>query len=164
MTCLCCIVFICLCFLYFGLEHDLTLFLIEFRSFQLLIHLVSSPYDVVMPLCILIHWVVFIVIFRDEFSTICQIFIVFVVREGVMVRNPKMDSNLEFGGPNTVEERDRYTRGVCMAKGHALATMCGARGTHGQSSPLVPWATRAPHGDYDVVTSDWLLLPSLEIF
>ena len=63
-----------------------------------------------------------------------------------MVCNPKMDLNSEFGGPNMVEERGRCARGVCMAKGHALATPWGGRVTHGQSSPLVPWATRAPHG------------------
>ena len=151
-------VFDCLCFLCFGLVHDLIWFLFKFRSFRLLILLVLSPYDVVMLLCILIRWVVFIVIFQDEFSTFCQSFIVFIVHEGVTVCNPKMDSNSEFGGPNMVEECGRCAREVCMAKGHALATTCGARGTHGQSRPLVPWSTCAPHRNVM-----WLLLICLKL-
>ena len=59
----------------------------------------------------------FVVVFRDEFSTICQSFVVFIVREGVMIRNPKTDSKSEFGGPNTVEERARCARGAAMAVG-----------------------------------------------
>ena len=49
----------------------------------------------------------FVIVFRDKFSTFYQSFIVFVVREGVTVCNPKTDSNSEFGGPNTAEERER---------------------------------------------------------
>ena len=60
-----------------------------------------------MLLCILIRWVVFVVIFRDEFSTICQSFIVFIVRKGVIICNLKMDLKSEFGCPNTAEERER---------------------------------------------------------
>ena len=129
MACLCCIVFICLCFLCFGLEHGLIWFLIEFRSFRLLIRLVSSPNDVATLLFVLIRWVVFVLIFRDEFSTICQSFIVFVVREGVTIRNPQMDSKSEFGCPNTAEERERCAGGVpwpprveavCHTAQHAL--------------------------------------------
>ena len=64
-----------------------------------------SPNDVAMLLCVLIRWVDFVVVFRYDFSTFLKSFIVVVVREGVMVCNPKTDSNSEFGGPKTVEER-----------------------------------------------------------
>ena len=140
MACLCCIVFICLCFLCFGLEHDLIWFLIEFRSFRLLICSVSSPYDVVMLLYILIRWVVFVVIFWDEFSTVCQSFIVFIMHEGVIVRNPKTDSNSEFGCPNTAEERERCARG-CSAKGQAK----GGHVCHTARAPLWPRVAHAGH-------------------
>ena len=141
MTCLCWIVFICLCFLCFGLEHNLIWFLIEFWSFRLLIHLVSSPNDIATLLFILIRWVVFVVVFRDEFSTICQSFIVFIVREGVTVCNLKTDSNSEFGWPNTVEERTRCARGASWPK----ATTCGPRVPHGPASSLATCGTRWPH-------------------
>ena len=127
IACLCCIVFICLCFLCFGLKNYLIWFLIEFLSFWLLIHLVSSPNDIVMLLCILIRWVVFIVIFRDEFPTFCQRFLVFVMRERFMVRNPK--NGFEFGvrmpvyGWRTREVRE----GACSAKGQARRTTCATQ-------------------------------------
>ena len=60
-----------------------------------------------MLLFVLIRWVVFVVIFRDEVSTICQSFIVFIVREGFMIRNSKTDSKSEFGCSNTAEESER---------------------------------------------------------
>ena len=94
-----------------------------------------------MLLCILIRWVVFVVNFRDEFSTICQSFIVFVMREGVTVRNLKTDSNSEFGWPNTVEERARCARGASWPK----ATTCGPRVPHGPASSLATCGTRWPH-------------------
>ena len=146
MACLCEFVFICLCILYLGLEYVLIWFLIEFRSFRLLIHKVASPNDVATLLCILIRWVDFIVFFREDFSTIFQSFVVVVVREGVMVRNPKTDSKSEFGCPRYGWRTWGSAREASMAKGHALATTCGARGTHGQSTPLVPCGPRAPHG------------------
>ena len=77
-----------------------------------------------MLLFVLISWVVFIVIFWEAFSTFCQSFIVIVVREGVTIRNPKTDSKSEFGGPNTVEERERSTRGAYSTKGQAKESMC----------------------------------------
>ena len=99
MACLCEYVFICLCIFCFGLEHILIWCLIKFRSFRLLIHKVSSPNDVATLLFVLIRWVDFIIIFRDDFSTIFQSFVVVVVREGVMIRNPQMDLKSEFGCP-----------------------------------------------------------------
>ena len=71
MAYLCELMFICFRFIDFRLEHDLLRFLIESRSFQLLIHKVSSPNDVATLLCILIRSVVFVVVFRDELSTFC---------------------------------------------------------------------------------------------
>ena len=97
MACLCEYVFICLCILCFGLEHVLIWCLIEFRSFWLLIQKVSSPNDVAMLLFVLIRWVDFIFIFRDDFSTIFQSCIVFIVHEGVTIWNPKTYSKSEFG-------------------------------------------------------------------
>ena len=141
IACLCCIVFICLCFLCFGLEHGLIWFLIEFRSFRLLIRLISSPNDVVTLLFVLIRWVVFVVIFRDEFSTIYQSFIVFVMHEGVMIRNPKTDSKSEFRCPNTAKERERCARGA------PWPSTCGGRVPHGPACPLVSCGTRTPHGE-----------------
>ena len=52
---MCDIVLICLRFIAFGLEHDLLWFLIESRSFWLLIHLISSPNDVATLLFVLIR-------------------------------------------------------------------------------------------------------------
>ena len=144
MACLCCIVFICLCFLCFGLEHDLIWFLIEFRSFRLLIHLVSSPNDVATLLFVLIRWVVFVIVFRDELSTIFQSFIVVVMREGVTVCNPKTDSNSEFGYPNTAEERERCARrslGQKPSKGWPRVDhVC-----HTARAPLWPRVAHADH-------------------
>ena len=73
--------------------------LIEFRSFRLLIHKVSSPNVLTMPRYVLLRCVDFIDDFRDDFSTVFQSCIVVIVHERVMVRNPKMDSNSEFGRP-----------------------------------------------------------------
>ena len=78
------------------------------------------PNDVAMLLYVLIHWVVFVIIFWDEFSTFCQSIIVSVVFEGVMIHNLKIDSKLDFGGPNTVEEREQSARGSSLANGQAL--------------------------------------------
>ncbi|KAK0579343.1 hypothetical protein LWI29_024864 [Acer saccharum] len=81
----------------FGLEHVLIQCLIEFRSFRLLIHKVSSPNVLTMPLYVLLRCVDFIDDFRDDFSTVFQSCIVVFVCERVTVRNPKTDSNSEFG-------------------------------------------------------------------
>ncbi|KAK0579169.1 hypothetical protein LWI29_022147 [Acer saccharum] len=80
-----------------GLEHVLIQCLIEFRSFRLLIHKVSSPNVLTMPLYVLLRCVDFIDDFRDDFSTVFQSCIVVFVCERVTVRNPKTDSNSEFG-------------------------------------------------------------------
>ena len=52
------------------------------------------------------------------------------MRKRVTVRNPKTDSNSEFGCPNTAEERERCARG-CSAKGQAKGchvwTTCATR-------------------------------------
>ncbi|KAK0605454.1 hypothetical protein LWI29_027051 [Acer saccharum] len=79
------------------LEHVLIQCLIEFRSFRLLIHKVSSPNVLTMPLYVLLRCVDFIDDFRDDFSTVFQSCIVVFVCERVTVRNPKTDSNSEFG-------------------------------------------------------------------
>ena len=68
------------------------------------------------------------------------------MREGVTVRNSKTDSNSKFGCLNTAEERERCVGEASMAEGHGLATPWGGRVTHGQTTPLVPWATCTPHG------------------
>ena len=96
---MCVFVFVCFRILCLGLEHVLIQCLIEFRSFRLLIHKVSSPNKLTMPLFVLIRWVDFIDDFRDDFSTVFQSCIVIVVRERVTVRNPETDSNSEFGRP-----------------------------------------------------------------
>ncbi|KAK0589938.1 hypothetical protein LWI29_020411 [Acer saccharum] len=94
-----------------GLEHVLIQCLIEFRSFRLLIHKVSSPNVLTMPLYVLLRCVDFIDDFRDDFSTVFQSCIVVFVRERVTVRNPKTDSNSEFRrpryGPTNRRERGR---------------------------------------------------------
>ena len=129
MAFICELMFVYLCFMCFGLVLDLIWFLIKSQSFRLLIHLVSSPNDVATLLFVLIRWVVFVVVFQDEFSTICQSFIVFVVREGVIV-HPKMDSNSEFGCPYKAEERERCAREFARPKakqgGHVWTT-CATR-------------------------------------
>ena len=92
--------FVCFRIFVFGLEYALLWFLNEFRSFWLLIHFISSPIDVATLFFVLICWVDFIVIFRDDFSTIFQSCVVFfVMRERVTVCNPKTDLKLEFGCP-----------------------------------------------------------------
>ena len=75
----------------------------------------------------------FVVVFRDEFSTFCQSFIVIVVQEGVTVCNPKTDSNSEFGCPNTAEERERLL-GQKPSKGWPRVDHVCHTGT-GQSPP-----------------------------
>ncbi|KAK0588359.1 hypothetical protein LWI29_038567 [Acer saccharum] len=110
----------CASSVYEGLEHVLIQCLIEFRSFRLLIHKVSSPNVLTMPLYVLLRCVDFIDDFRDDFSTVFQSCIVVFVRERVMVCNPKMDSNSEFG-------RSRYGP--------------TNRGCAGEDSPA-----RGPHG------------------
>ncbi|KAK1554065.1 hypothetical protein Q3G72_007356 [Acer saccharum] len=93
----CVFVFVCFRILCLGLEHVLIQCLIEFRLFRLLIHKVSSPNVLTMPLYVLLRCVDFIDDFRDDFSTVFQSCIVVFVRERVTIRNPKMDSNSEFG-------------------------------------------------------------------
>ena len=144
MAFICELLFVCLYYLCFGLVYGLNWFLIEFRSFRLLIRLVSSPNDVATLVFVLIRWVVFVVIFWDEFSTFCQSFIVFVVREGVMIRNQKTDLKSEFGGPNTVEERERCAREATMAKGHGMASRVEAVGSTGQPA-LWSRVAHVPH-------------------
>ena len=58
-----------------------------------------------------------------------------------MVRNPKKDSNSEFGCPYTAKERERCERELARPK----AKQGGPRVPHGQSPSLPPCGTRAPH-------------------
>ena len=78
-------------------------------------------------------WIVaktfFVFMYRVEFSTFCQSFIVILVHKGVMVHNPKTDSNSEFGCSNTAEERERVFP-------------WGSRANHLSA----PWGSRASHG------------------
>ncbi|KAK1554051.1 hypothetical protein Q3G72_007220 [Acer saccharum] len=97
----CVFVFVYFRILCLGLEHVLIQCLIEFRSFRLLIHKVSSPNVLTMPLYVLLRCVDFIDDFRDDFSTIFQSCIVIFVHERVTVHNLKTDLNSEF-------ERSRY--------------------------------------------------------
>ena len=90
----------------------------------------------------------FVVVFRDEFLTICQSFVVVVVCEGVMVCNPKIDSNSEFECLNTAEERKRCAGEAPWPLSLGMATPCGGRVPHGPTSPLVPCGTRAPNMDW----------------
>ena len=106
-----------------------------------------------MLLCVLIHWVVFVVIFRDDFSKFLQSFIVFVMRKGVTIRNPKTDSNSEFGCPNTAEERERCARGTSKAIGQA----CCPRVSHVCHTWRTPLCPRVPHVEGDVSLFDWSL-------
>ena len=87
-----------------------------------------------MLLCILIRWVVFDIVFRDDFSTFLQSFLVVVVHMGVMIRNPKTDLKLEFGGPKTVEERVGCARGQVRPKWPTLCPTRSTRGSHGKGS------------------------------
>ncbi|KAK4844040.1 hypothetical protein QYF36_015659 [Acer negundo] len=64
-------------------------------------------------------------------------FVVFVVREGVTIRNPKMDSKSEFGGPNTAKEREQSAKGPSKANDQAWCHVC-----HTASMALYP---RVPH-------------------
>ena len=123
MAYMCDIVLICLCFIVFGLEHDLLWFLIESRSFQLLINLISSPNDVAMLFFVPIRWVVLVFVFRDEFLTFCQSFIVVVVHERVTICNLNTDLKSKFGGLNTAEERGRSARGASLANGQARRSL-----------------------------------------
>ena len=155
MACLCEYVFICLCILCFGIEHVLIWCLIEFRSFRLLIYKVLSPNDVATLLFVLIRWVDFIIVFQDDFSTIFQSCIVFVVDEGVMVRNPKIDSKSKFGCPRYGWRTWECAREVRVAKRPRVPRHEGGRGAHGQRPSLVPWGPHAPHGVGDVALSYW---------
>ena len=64
-----------------------------------------------------------------------------------MVCNLKTDSNLEFGCPNTAEERERSAREVSNSqrplKGPPVKGTWGSRPQH----PFAPWGSRASHGD-----------------
>ena len=144
---MCVCVFICFCILCLGLEHVLIQCLIEFRSFRLLIHKVSSPNKLTMLLFVLIFCVDFIIGFRDDFSTVFQSCIVVFVCERVTIRNPKTDSNSEFGcsryGPTNREcaGEDSPGRGP-----HGLAvveavgpTGKGALCSRGPHAPPMGW-------------------------
>ena len=143
MACLCEYVFICFRILCLGLEHVLISCLIEFRSFRLLTHKVSSPNKLTMLLFVLICCVVFIVGFRDDISTIFQIWVVVVVREGVTVRNPKTDSKSEVGCSRYGATNRGSTREMCKSRVATWPARVGGRGPHGQGSLLLPWAPRA---------------------
>ena len=94
-----------------------------------------------MLLCILIRWVVFDVVFRDDFSIFLQSFLVIVVRTGVTIVNPKTDSKSEFGGPKTVEER----LGCAWGKNGQKAIAWWPREPHVDRIPL---STCGPHGPH----------------
>ena len=138
--------FVCFHIFVFGLEYALLWFLIEFRSFRLLIHLISSPNDIATLLFFLIRWVDFIVIFRDDFSTIFQSCVVIIVREGVMVCNPKKDSKSEFGCPRYSWRTWGSTREAKVAKSATWPKPCGSCGPHCQRGSLAPCGPHVPHG------------------
>ena len=73
-----------------------------------------------MLLYVLICCVVFVFVFQVKFSISYQSFIVFIVREGVMVCNLKTDSNSEFGCPNTAENVRGVQERLEMTKGHFM--------------------------------------------
>ena len=63
-----------------------------------------------------------------------------------MVRNLKMDSKSEvgcsrYGLTNQGSAREEWESRVATWPARE-----GGRGPHGQGSPLLPWAPRAPHG------------------
>ena len=98
-----------------------------------------------MLLFVLICCVDFIIGFRDDFSTIFQSCVFVVMRDGVTVRNPKMDLKLESGCPRYGLKNRRRTReksGACVA---TRLGRVGGRGPHGQGSPLLPCVPHAPH-------------------
>ena len=121
---MCVFVFVCFCILCLGLEHVLIQCLIEFWSFRLLIHKVSSPNVLTMPLYVLLHCVDFIDDFRDDFSIVFQSCIVVFVRERVTVRNLKTDSNSEFGRPRYGPTNQGSAREDSPGRGpHGLAVV-----------------------------------------
>jgi hypothetical protein len=65
-----------------------------------------------------------------------------------MVCNPKTDSNSEFGGRRTVEERERSAKGAKERRfGKGPTTLLvEARGHHGKDTSLPPWWPRASMG------------------
>ena len=87
-------------------------------------------------LYVLIRSVVFVIVYRVEFITFCQSFIVFLVREGVTVRNLKTDSNSEL----EAWIRPKNVRGAqgrqALAKGHFGRSPWGAREAHGPHTPI----------------------------
>ena len=68
-----------------------------------------------------------------------------------MIRNLKIDSKSEFGGPEMAEERS--AKGVCSTKGKAMEATCGPHVPHGQGRSLPTWCICTPHME---VT--WLIL------
>ena len=107
-----------------------------------------SPYDVVMLLCFLIRSVVFIVIFRDDFSAFCQSFIVVVVREGVTVRNLKRirirssDARILLKNARGAREKQAWPKAIAWPpRGEAVGPV--ARPALWSRGPHVP-----PHGDW----------------
>ncbi|KAK1551666.1 hypothetical protein Q3G72_002327 [Acer saccharum] len=88
-------------------------------------------------------FVEFIVVFRDDFSTIFQSCVVIIVHEGVMVHNPKNGFEIGVRMPKiqmkNVRERAR-------GEGGQEATCGPSRGPHGQRDSLPPCGPRASHG------------------
>ena len=85
--------------------------------------------------------------------------------ERVMIHNPKIDSKLEFEGPDTAEERERCARGASMANGQAwwprVEAVC-----HKARAPLCPCVAHAPLvARGDVGARDWsVFLPLFHLF
>ena len=140
MAFICELVFVCLCLLCFGLVIVLNLIPYWVPVISVT-HTLSFESKRCSYATFRSRWVVFVVVFWDEFSTIFQSFIVFVMREGVTVRNLKTDSNSEFGCPNTAEERERCARRLLGQK----PSKGWPRVPHGQSSSLATCGTRWPH-------------------
>ena len=108
MTYLCVFVFICFYFISIGLERVLILFVIKFWMFRLIIHLFLSSELEVTKLLVHLSSLVFFLVYQVEFQAFGQSFIVVHMRKRVMVHNSKTDSNSEFKGRKTVEEREGY--------------------------------------------------------
>ena len=91
-------------------------------------------------------------------------FLVFIVHEGVTIRNLKTDSNSEFGCPNTAEECEQSVRGASEALRPSLCP-CVSHVWHTARQPLCPRVAHAPH--MWMVTwqpSIGLFIPSFEFF
>ena len=125
-----------------------------------------------MLLYVLLQFIVFVIVYRVDFISNCQSFIIVLVGCWATVCNLKTDSNFEFGGWRTVKECMRCTKGSegeeirRMRREEANATtLPSCEGTwppRGRGGHTPPWESRLKVAKFQVCPSSFSIwFPSL---